>query len=106
MSAALVGRGRRGAAGPTAGRRLLGVLAVAVSLVWVFPVYWMISSAFLPTNELRTSEPTFFPSRAGWATSGGCSPTRRSTPPSRSPWRSRGSPWWPRSSSHSSPRWR
>ncbi len=42
-------------------RRLLGVLAVLVALVWVFPVYWMISSAFLPTNRLRTAEPTFFP---------------------------------------------
>jgi N,N'-diacetylchitobiose transport system permease protein len=42
-------------------RRLLGVLAVAVALVWVFPIYWMISSAFLPTNELRRAEPTFFP---------------------------------------------
>ena len=43
------------------GKRLLGVLAVAVALVWVFPIYWMISSAFLPTNELRRAEPTFFP---------------------------------------------
>jgi N,N'-diacetylchitobiose transport system permease protein len=43
------------------GRRLLGVLAVAVAVVWVFPIYWMISSAFLPTNELRRAEPTFFP---------------------------------------------
>ena len=42
-------------------RRLLGVLAVAVALVWVFPIYWMISSAFLPTNRLRTPEPTFLP---------------------------------------------
>jgi N,N'-diacetylchitobiose transport system permease protein len=45
----------------TTGRRLLGVLAVAVALVWVFPIYWMISSAFLPTNRLRTPDPTFFP---------------------------------------------
>lgn len=42
-------------------RRLLGALAVVVALLWVFPVYWMISSAFLPTNRLRTPEPTFFP---------------------------------------------
>ncbi|MGY1803015.1 carbohydrate ABC transporter permease [Blastococcus sp. SYSU D00922] len=49
----------------TRGRRpvrwLLGTLAVLVALVWVFPIYWMISSAFLPTNRLRTAEPTFFP---------------------------------------------
>ena len=43
-----------------AGKRLLGLLAVVVALVWVFPIYWMISSAFLPTNELRRAEPTFF----------------------------------------------
>jgi N,N'-diacetylchitobiose transport system permease protein len=43
------------------GRRALSALAVLVALVWVFPVYWMISSAFLPTNRLRTPEPTFFP---------------------------------------------
>lgn len=45
----------------TAGRRALGLLAVAVALVWAFPVYWMLISGFLPTNRLRTAEPTFFP---------------------------------------------
>lgn len=43
------------------GRWLLGALAVTVALVWVFPIYWMVSSAFLPTNRLRTPEPTFLP---------------------------------------------
>ena len=43
------------------GRRLLGALAVVVGLLWVFPIYWMINSAFLPTNRLRTPEPTFLP---------------------------------------------
>jgi N,N'-diacetylchitobiose transport system permease protein len=42
-------------------RRFLGVVAVVVALLWVFPIYWMINSAFLPTNRLRTAEPTFFP---------------------------------------------
>jgi N,N'-diacetylchitobiose transport system permease protein len=41
--------------------RLLGALAVGTAVVWVFPIYWMLSSAFLPTNRLRTAEPTFFP---------------------------------------------
>ena len=50
-------RARRG----RLGRWLLGALAVGVSLVWVFPIYWMVSSAFLPTNRLRTAEPTFLP---------------------------------------------
>jgi len=40
---------------------LLGALAVVLALVWVFPIYWMVVSAFLPTNRLRTPEPTFFP---------------------------------------------
>ncbi|WP_249522584.1 carbohydrate ABC transporter permease [Modestobacter marinus] len=44
-----------------ASRRLLGALAVVVALAWVFPVYWMINSAFLPTNRLRTPEPSFLP---------------------------------------------
>ena len=43
------------------GKRLLGVLAVVVALVWVFPIYWMISSAFLPTRQLQQAEPTFLP---------------------------------------------
>src|SRR3712207_8136806 len=42
-------------------RSLLGSLAVLVAAVWVFPVYWMISSAFLPTNRLRGPEPSFVP---------------------------------------------
>ncbi|MCZ2822702.1 carbohydrate ABC transporter permease [Modestobacter sp. VKM Ac-2977] len=45
----------------TAARWLLGALAVLVALAWVFPVYWMINSAFLPTNRLRTPEPSFLP---------------------------------------------
>jgi N,N'-diacetylchitobiose transport system permease protein len=40
-------------------RRLLG--AVVVALIWVFPIYWMISSALLPTDLRRTPEPTFSP---------------------------------------------
>ncbi|MGY1813924.1 carbohydrate ABC transporter permease [Blastococcus sp. SYSU D00820] len=42
-------------------RWLLGTLAVVVAVVWAFPIYWMVSSAFLPTNRLRSPEPTFFP---------------------------------------------
>jgi len=43
------------------GRWLLGTLAVVVALAWSFPIYWMVSSAFLPTNQLQTPTPTFFP---------------------------------------------
>jgi N,N'-diacetylchitobiose transport system permease protein len=42
-------------------RRLLGAVAVAVALVWAFPIYWMVSSAFLPTARLQRPEPTFLP---------------------------------------------
>jgi len=34
---------------------------VLVALIWVFPVYWMISSAFLPNTRLRGPEPSFLP---------------------------------------------
>ena len=43
------------------GRWGLGLVAVVIALVWAFPVYWMLISGFLPTNRLRTAEPTFFP---------------------------------------------
>lgn len=46
--------------GPVA-RWAFGVLAVVIALLWVFPIYWMVSSAFLPLNRLRTPEPTWFP---------------------------------------------
>lgn len=42
-------------------RRLFGAVAVAVAVIWSFPVYWMISSSFLPVNRIRSSEPTFAP---------------------------------------------
>jgi N,N'-diacetylchitobiose transport system permease protein len=56
----VAGARRRTARGGT-GRRLLGVLAVLVALVWIFPIYWMVNSAFLPTNRLRRAEPSFLP---------------------------------------------
>lgn len=43
------------------GRRALGVVAVLLAVMWVFPIYWMINSAFLPLNKLQTPTPTFFP---------------------------------------------
>ncbi|AEE45484.1 carbohydrate ABC transporter permease [Cellulomonas fimi] len=42
-------------------RRLLGLVAVLVAVAWVFPIYWMINSAFLPLNKLQAPEPTFLP---------------------------------------------
>ncbi len=43
---------------------LLSVLAIAVALVWVFPVYWMVNSSFIPTIQLQSFIPTFFPAPA------------------------------------------
>ncbi|GAB6902329.1 carbohydrate ABC transporter permease [Kineosporia succinea] len=41
--------------------RLSNVLAAIFCLVWVFPVYWMINSAFKPRSELLTTSPHFVP---------------------------------------------
>lgn len=41
-------------------RRVLPNLAgLAVALVFAFPVYWMVNSSFLPTEDIRGAEPVF-----------------------------------------------
>jgi len=45
----------------TLARRLWGALAVVIALVWVFPVYWILNSAFQPADRLRSPEPAWFP---------------------------------------------
>lgn len=42
---------------------LFSALAIVIALLWVFPVYWMVNSAFLPTAVLQSFIPTFFPIR-------------------------------------------
>ncbi len=42
-------------------RVLLTVLALVLSAVWAFPVYWMINSAFLSNVTLQSTNPTFLP---------------------------------------------
>ena len=42
-------------------RRLLGVLAIVLAIVWIFPVYWMLNSSLLPNIRLQSFIPTFFP---------------------------------------------
>ncbi|WP_336922243.1 carbohydrate ABC transporter permease [Aquipuribacter sp. SD81] len=49
-------RVRRRAAAPA-----LDLVAVLAALAWLFPVYWMVNSALLPTNRLQTPTPTFLP---------------------------------------------
>ncbi|HEY0118808.1 MAG TPA: carbohydrate ABC transporter permease [Cellulomonas sp.] len=36
-------------------------MAVVVFVLSAFPVYWMLSSSFLPTSKVRATTPTFFP---------------------------------------------
>lgn len=43
------------------GRVVLGVVAVVLALIWVFPVYWMVNSSLLPNVVLQNSTPTWLP---------------------------------------------
>ena len=42
-------------------RGLLTVLAIALAGLWVFPVYWLVNSAFLDKVTLQQTRPTFLP---------------------------------------------
>lgn len=42
-------------------RPVLNAIAVLAALVWVFPVYWMVNTALVPTSELFTLTPRFVP---------------------------------------------
>lgn len=39
----------------------LNTLGVAIALIWIFPVYWMVNTAFLPMDKVRAETPTFVP---------------------------------------------
>jgi N,N'-diacetylchitobiose transport system permease protein len=52
---------RRRRSGRQAAWNLVGV---AVLIVMVFPVYWMVSTAFKPDNEINSRTPTWFPTDA------------------------------------------
>ena len=43
------------------GKLLLGALAIAIAIAWVFPVYWMINSSFLANTTLMSATPTWIP---------------------------------------------
>ena len=45
---------------------LWGILGILVALVWVFPVYWMVNSAFLPAVVLERTVPTLTPFGGSW----------------------------------------
>jgi N,N'-diacetylchitobiose transport system permease protein len=36
-------------------------IAVVFSLIWIFPVYWMVNTAFKPRSEVMTARPEFVP---------------------------------------------
>ncbi|MEV5612245.1 carbohydrate ABC transporter permease [Streptomyces sp. NPDC052225] len=43
------------------GRLWPNVTAVALFVVFAFPVYWMFATAFKPTNDIITDDPVWFP---------------------------------------------
>ena len=43
------------------GKALQTILAVIVTLIMVFPLYWMLITSFKTTDEVLLSTPTFFP---------------------------------------------
>lgn len=45
----------------TRGRAPWSVLAVVIALLWVFPVYWILNSAFQPADRLRSTDPAWLP---------------------------------------------
>lgn len=42
-------------------RGLATTVALVLALLWAFPVYWMVNSAFLPNRTLQSFVPTFVP---------------------------------------------
>ncbi|MGX6606379.1 carbohydrate ABC transporter permease [Micromonosporaceae bacterium Da 78-11] len=45
----------------TRSRRVVNTLAALFCLVWIFPVYWMVNTAFKPRPEVMTPTPHFVP---------------------------------------------
>jgi len=43
------------------GRTVRAVVAVVVSVVWVFPVYWMVATAVKPRRDVVAETPVFLP---------------------------------------------
>jgi len=42
-------------------KAVLGIVAIVVAIIWVFPVYWMVNSSMLPNVKLQSFVPTFVP---------------------------------------------
>lgn len=43
------------------GSKVFNTLGVILALIWVFPVYWMVNSAFLTPSQIKGKNPTFIP---------------------------------------------
>lgn len=64
-----VARGEAGERRSTAGRPrrrkkvrwISSTIAIVFCIVWIFPVYWMLNTAFKPRSESMTSTPLFLP---------------------------------------------
>ena len=42
-------------------KAVLGIVAIVIAIIWVFPVYWMVNSSMLPNVKLQSFVPTFVP---------------------------------------------
>ena len=51
------------------GRLGWNLLALAIFVVMIFPVYWMFSTAFKPTDDINRLTPTWFPTHPTLTTS-------------------------------------
>lgn len=49
------------------GRVVISLVALAIAVVWAFPVYWMVLSSITPTARLRVSPPAFWPTSPTFA---------------------------------------
>ncbi|WP_245594419.1 carbohydrate ABC transporter permease [Actinospica robiniae] len=54
-------RGGPGGSGRSRGGNLARVAAILFCLVWAFPIYWMLNTAFKPRSQVMTSTPLFLP---------------------------------------------
>lgn len=52
---------RRNRAAHAKGGWVANTVAAVFSLVWIFPVYWMVNTAFKPRSEAMTPTPLFLP---------------------------------------------
>jgi N,N'-diacetylchitobiose transport system permease protein len=45
----------------TPARVILGIVGIAVAMIWIFPVYWMVNSSLLSNVVLQSQSPSFLP---------------------------------------------